>query len=162
MLIFADEIPVIINRLKNEKKKIVFTNGCFDILHAGHCKYLNDAKQLGDILIVGLNTDNSIKQIKSKNNTRPINNEINRALVLDSLRAVDYIILFDEETPYNLIAKIIPDILVKGSDYNVDNIIGADVVINNGGSVKTIDLLPEQSTTNIIEKIKQIIKNENK
>ena len=160
MILTINEIPIIVKQLKNEKKKIVFTNGCFDILHAGHCKYLNEAKKLGDVLIVGLNTDNSVKRIKSNNNDRPINNESNRALVIDSLIAVDYVVFFDEDTPYNLIETIIPNILVKGSDYSVDNIIGADVVINNGGSVMTIDLLEGQSTTNIIEKIKQILKNE--
>ena len=162
MIISVDELLNRIQKLKDNNNKIVFTNGCFDILHAGHCMYLNEAKSLGDVLIVGLNTDNSIKRIKSVDNLRPINNEINRASVLDSLRAVDYVVLFDEDTPYNLISTIVPDVLVKGNDYSVDNIVGADVVKNNGGSVKTIDLLKGQSTTNIIEKIKQTIKYENK
>jgi D-beta-D-heptose 7-phosphate kinase/D-beta-D-heptose 1-phosphate adenosyltransferase len=162
MIKSIDEIYSVVNQLKQENKSIVFTNGCFDILHSGHCKYLNEAKKLGDVLIVGLNTDKSIKRIKSKNNDRPINSEDNRAFVLDALRAVDYVVMFDEDTPYNLISKIIPDILVKGNDYNVSDIVGADVVINNGGSVKTIDLLEGQSTTSIIEKIKQTLRNETK
>jgi len=156
MIISINEINNIIASLKIQNKKIVFTNGCFDILHAGHCQFLNKAKKLGDILIVGLNNDNSIKRIKANKN-RPINNEINRAIVLNSLRSVDYVILFEENTPFNIINKIIPDILVKGNDYNVNDIVGADVVINNGGSVITIDLVEGLSTTNIIEKIKNII-----
>lgn len=161
MIISIDKISNIVTQLKKEKKEIVFTNGCFDILHAGHCKYLAEAKKLGDILIVGLNTDNSVKRIKSQTK-RPINNENNRALVLDALKSVDYVVMFDEDTPYNIISTIIPDMLVKGSDYSVDNIVGADIVLKNGGNVKTIDLLEGQSTTNIIEKIKQIIQDENK
>ena len=161
MIKSLNDIANIVKQLKKENKKIVFTNGCFDILHSGHCKYLGDARKLGDVLIVGLNTDASVKRIKGAMN-RPINDEINRAIVLDALKAVDYVVLFDDDTPYNLIAEIIPDILVKGSDYNIENIIGADIVINNGGEVITIDLLEGQSTTNIIEKIKKIITNENK
>ncbi|MCL2039658.1 MAG: D-glycero-beta-D-manno-heptose 1-phosphate adenylyltransferase [Bacteroidetes bacterium] len=160
MIKLLKDISNIVKELRKENKKIVFTNGCFDILHSGHCKYLNQAKELGDVLIVGLNTDASVRRIKAEMN-RPINDELNRAIVLDSLRAVDYVVLFDENTPYNLIAEIIPDILVKGSDYNIKDIIGGDIVINNGGKVITIDLLAGQSTTNIIEKIKKII-NENK
>ena len=155
MIKSINEISNITSQLKNEKKIIVFTNGCFDILHAGHCKYLEEAKKLGDVLVVGLNTDSSIKRIKSKNTNRPINNEINRTIVLSSLRAVDYVVLFDEDTPFNLISAIIPDILVKGSDYKIENIIGADIVVNNGGKVKTINFVEGLSTTNIIKKIKE-------
>jgi len=160
MIKSLNDISEIAKQLRKENKKIVFTNGCFDILHAGHCKYLNEAKKLGDVLIVGLNADASIKRIKSEKN-RPINDETSRAAVLDALRAVDYVVLFVEDTPYNLIAEITPDILVKGSDYDIESIVGADIVIKNGGKVITIDLLEGQSTTNIIEKIKEII-NENK
>jgi rfaE bifunctional protein nucleotidyltransferase chain/domain len=151
MITNIEKILKIISNAKQNKQKIVFTNGCFDIIHSGHCKYLSEAKQLGDILIIGLNTDASIKRIKGE--MRPINNEINRAFVLASLRSVDYVVLFDEDTPFNLISKIIPDVLVKGSDYEINNIVGADIVMQNGGQVITIPLVEGQSTTNIISKL---------
>lgn len=134
------------------KKKIVFTNGCFDLLHLGHITYLSEAADQGDVLIIGLNTDNSVREIKG--NGRPINNEESRAIVLASLHFVDAVTLFDEETPYNLINSIQPDILVKGSDYDANDIVGYDIVKNNGGKIITIDLLPGYSTTKIEEKIK--------
>lgn len=137
---------------KKENKKIVFTNGCFDILHLGHVEYLSKSKDLGDILIIGLNTDSSIKRIKGS--TRPINNELSRSTILSALFFVDAIILFDEETPIKLIEKIKPDILVKGSGYNVEEIVGYDIVKSYNGEVKTIELTEGYSTTNIIEKIK--------
>ncbi len=136
-------------QLKQEGKKVVFTNGCFDILHAGHVDYLIKAKSFGDVLIVGLNSDESIKKIKGEN--RPIIPEQERAFILYNLKPVDYVILFDEETPAELIEKLIPDYLVKGSDWNIDNIVGKDVVEKNGGEVKTVDFIHQQSTSNIIK-----------
>ena len=134
------------------KKKIVFTNGCFDIIHLGHINYLSKAADLGTILIIGLNTDASVKRLKGIG--RPVNDEDARAQSLAALLFVDAIILFDEDTPYNLIKKVKPDILVKGSDYKSGDIIGHDIVKENGGEVVTIDLLPGYSTTSIIQKIK--------
>ena len=135
-------------------KKIVFTNGCFDILHLGHIDYLTKAADMGDILITGLNTDISVKQIKG--DKRPVNNEISRAAVLASLLFVNAVVLFDEDTPYNLIKSISPDILAKGSDYKPEKIVGYDIVKENGGKIVTIDFLEGYSTSSIIEKIKSI------
>jgi rfaE bifunctional protein nucleotidyltransferase chain/domain len=136
------------------RKKIVFTNGCFDIIHQGHIDYLAKAKDLGNILVIGLNTDESVRRIKGDN--RPVNDQNSRALVLASLRFVDVVILFDEDTPYNMIKEIKPDILVKGSDYKTKEIVGADIVKESGGIITTIDFLEGYSTSAIIEKIKQI------
>jgi len=132
--------------------KLVFTNGCFDILHLGHIDYLSRAADLGKILIVGLNTDASVKRIKGNN--RPVNNEHARAITLASLRFVHAVVLFDEDTPYELIKTIRPDILVKGSDYEPEKIIGYDIVKEKGGEIVTIDFLEGYSTTSVIEKIK--------
>ncbi|MBM3435493.1 MAG: D-glycero-beta-D-manno-heptose 1-phosphate adenylyltransferase [Bacteroidetes bacterium] len=134
-------------------KKIVFTNGCFDILHLGHLDYLSQAKSLGNILIIGLNTDNSIMRIKGKG--RPVTDQNSRSQILTALRFVDAVIFFDEDTPYNLIKEIKPDILVKGSDYQNREIVGADIVEEYGGGVTTIDFLEGYSTSSIIEKIKK-------
>jgi len=139
---------------KNENKKIVFTNGCFDILHHGHADYLAKSAALGDVLAVGLNTDKSIRKLKG--NARPIVDEYSRAFLLASFFFVDAVILFDEETPYNLINFIRPDVLVKGSDYKEDNIVGADIVRDKGGSIITIDFVHGFSTSAIIEKIKKL------
>lgn len=134
-------------------KKLVFTNGCFDIIHFGHIDYLSKAKDLGDILLIGLNTDNSVKRLKGNN--RPIKNQQERAVLLASLQFVDGIILFNEDTPYNLIKKIKPDILVKGSDYKKEEIVGADIIKNTGGEIITIDFLEGYSTTSILDKIRK-------
>jgi rfaE bifunctional protein nucleotidyltransferase chain/domain len=142
-----------LQRWKNENKKIVFTNGCFDILHRGHADYLARAASLGDVLVLGLNTDISIRKLKG--NSRPIVDEYSRAFLLASFFFVDAVILFDEDTPFNLINFIQPDILVKGSDYKEDNIVGADIVKAKGGSIITIDFVLGFSTTAIIEKIKE-------
>jgi rfaE bifunctional protein nucleotidyltransferase chain/domain len=142
----------IVQKWKKEGKKLVFTNGCFDILHLGHVDYLEKAKNLGDKLIVGLNTDQSVSRIKGP--TRPIVDQNSRARVMASLQFVDMVILFDEETPFELISNLLPDILVKGNDYLAENIVGANVVLSNGGEVKTIDLVNGYSTTNIVNKIK--------
>jgi D-glycero-beta-D-manno-heptose 1-phosphate adenylyltransferase len=128
-------------------RKIVFTNGCFDILHLGHVEYLAKAAEEGGILVVGLNTDASVRKIKGDH--RPIMDERSRAMVLASLRMVDAVVMFDEETPYNLIRAIQPDILVKGKDYQPEEIVGYDIVSANGGKVVTIELTEGYSTTSI-------------
>jgi len=138
-------------RLKREGKKIVFTNGCFDIVHRGHVEYLTKAKALGDVLLIGMNTDASVQRLKGLN--RPVVSQDDRAFVLAALRAVDYVCLFDEDTPYNLIKAVMPDVLVKGSDWAIDDIVGKDIVEAAGGKVQTIDYIPNRSTTNIIQKI---------
>lgn len=132
--------------------KVVFTNGCFDILHPGHVDYLSQARDLGDLLILGLNTDNSVKRLHKAPN-RPVNNEQTRAMVLAGLGCIDMIVLFDEETPYELIKFLQPDILVKGNDYKAENIVGYDIVKAKGGEVITIPMLEGYSTTKLIEKI---------
>lgn len=137
-------------RFKNFR--IVFTNGCFDILHLGHIDYLSKARSTGDILVVGLNTDDSVKRLKG--NSRPINDEHARARILASLNFVDAVVLFDEETPYELIKRLQPDILVKGSDYKPEDIVGYDILIAKGGEVITIDFLDGYSTSGIVDKIK--------
>lgn len=132
-------------------KKIVFTNGCFDILHLGHIDYLSKARDLGDILVIGLNTDLSVKKIKGS--TRPIQDEISRSMVLAALGFVDAVVFFGEETPYNLIKATQPDILVKGADYKPEDIVGYDIVKNKGGKIVTIEFLEGYSTTAIEKKI---------
>lgn len=141
-----------INSLKTDGKKIVFTNGCFDIIHPGHVDYLTQARDLGDFLVLGLNTDNSVRVLNKAPN-RPINNQHSRAMVLAALACVDCIVLFDEETPYNLINCLQPDILVKGNDYEVSKIVGYDIVTSSGGKVITIPFLEGFSTTSLIKKI---------
>jgi len=135
------------------EKKIVFTNGCFDILHLGHIDYLTQAANLGGILLIGLNSDASVKAIKGPD--RPFNNEEARAIILASLSFVDGLIVFDEETPYELIKLVNPDILVKGADYSVEQIAGHDIVQAHGGEVITIPLTEGYSTTDLIARIKR-------
>jgi len=135
------------------EKKIVFTNGCFDILHLGHIEYLTQAADLGGILLIGLNSDASVKAIKGPD--RPFNNEEARAIILASLSFVDGLIIFDEETPYELIKLVKPDILVKGADYSVEQIAGHDIVQAHGGEVITIPLTEGYSTTDLIARIKR-------
>ena len=142
-----DILPEIIN------KNIVFTNGCFDILHPGHLNYLMEAKKLGEVLVVGLNSDASISKIKGKN--RPINDFVYRSIMLAGYAFIDYVIEFDHDTPIDLIKKIKPYILVKGADYKVEEIVGADFVINNGGQVVLLDFINGYSSTKVIEKINQ-------
>lgn len=132
--------------------KVVFTNGCFDLIHRGHVNYLSRAASLGDRMIVGLNSDKSVSDIKGPN--RPIQDQLSRAEVMASMFFVDAVVLFDEETPFDLINFLKPDILVKGSDYTIDKIVGADVVISNGGRVETMDFIDGYSSSNIINKIK--------
>ena len=136
-----------------KEKKIVFTNGCFDILHLGHIEYLAKSLDLGNILIVGLNSDASIKKIKGPQ--RPINDEHARASLLASFSFVHAVVLFDQETPFELIKSIHPDILVKGKDYTVEQIVGSDIVLADGGDIATIELTPGYSSTEIIRKIKE-------
>lgn len=137
---------------KKENKKIVFTNGCFDLLHIGHVTYLEEAKKLGDVLIVGINTDASVRVLKGP--TRPIQNENDRSAILAALKAVDHTILFSEDTPLNLIKKIKPDVLVKGGDWKIEQIVGSDFVMSYGGQVKSLNFVNGKSTTAIIEKSK--------
>ena len=143
----------ILNILRFQDKKIVFTNGVFDLLHRGHIDYLSKTADLGDILIIGLNTDNSVRKL-NKGKNRPIQDEYSRALILASLRFVDYVVLFDEDTPYDLIKTIEPDILVKGADYKPEEIAGNDIVRAKGGKIITIEFLEGFSTTFIENKIK--------
>ncbi len=142
-----------IAELKSMGKKVVFSNGCFDILHAGHVDYLEKAREKGDFLVVALNTDASVRRIKGDD--RPVNNQDSRARVLAGLGCINMVILFDENTPYDLIKMINPDILVKGKDYDLSNIVGADIVLQNGGKVETIELTEGLSTTSVIDKIKK-------
>ena len=135
----------------NRNKKIIFTNGCFDIIHRGHVEYLSQAADYGDILIIGLNSDSSVSKIKGKN--RPIQDEQSRAEVLAAMQFIDYIVIFDQETPKQLIEYLQPNVLIKGSDYKISDIVGGDFVIANGGKVITIDFIEGYSTTKIIDKI---------
>jgi len=135
-------------------KKIVFTNGCFDILHRGHVEYLAKAAELGEILVIGMNTDASVQRLKGPG--RPVNNEHARADVLAAIGFVDAVIFFDEDTPFELIKKVEPDVLVKGADYDKKDIVGNDIVESYGGQIATIPLVDGYSTTNIIDKIKSI------
>ncbi|MBK7104033.1 MAG: D-glycero-beta-D-manno-heptose 1-phosphate adenylyltransferase [Ignavibacteriae bacterium] len=150
-LISLDELLDIRRILKQNNKKVVFTNGCFDILHAGHVDYLTKARECGDVLIIGLNSDKSVREIKGEK--RPIVTQEERAYILNSLKCVDYVVLFEEPTPKELIDKIVPDVLIKGGDWAIENIVGRDIVEANGGEVKNIQFVTSQSTTNIIKKV---------
>jgi len=149
-----DSLKKIIAGLQKKGKKIVFTNGCFDIMHYGHAKYLEDAKKHGDILVVAVNSDASVKKIKGKN--RPIVNEKDRLSLIAALESVDYTCKFSEDTPLKLIQLLKPDVLIKGADWNKNNIVGADFVKSLGGKVCTIELAAGRSTTNLIKKIAKI------
>ncbi len=139
------------NSWKQQQKKVVFTNGVFDLLHRGHVEYLSKAKSLGDVLIVGMNTDASVKRFKGE--LRPIVQQDDRAFILSQLLCVDAVCLFDEDTPHELISALVPDILVKGADYSLEAIVGKDVVERAGGTVQTIEFIPDRSTSNIVETI---------
>lgn len=139
------------NLAVNKDTKVVFTNGCFDILHAGHVSYLNEAREQGDFLIVGLNSDASVKRLKGE--ARPINSQDERKFVLENLKAVDAVIIFEEDTPYELIKAVEPKVLVKGGDWAVDQIVGSDLVLKSGGEVKSLTFVNGFSTTGTIEKI---------
>jgi rfaE bifunctional protein nucleotidyltransferase chain/domain len=145
------ELIPIRKELKRRKKAIVFTNGCFDLLHRGHIEYLKKAKSLGDVLMVGINSDSSIRKLKGK--TRPIVQQDDRAAIIASLEMVDYVVIFRETTPFQVIRKLIPDVLVKGDDYSKDNIVGREIVESAGGRVITVKQVPGRSTKNIIGEI---------
>ncbi len=148
-----ESLKTLLNQWNSENKEVVFTNGCFDILHRGHVEYLSHARDLGDKLILGLNTDASVKRL-GKSPERPINSQETRATILAALECVDAIILFDEDTPFELIDFVQPDVLVKGSDYKAEDIVGYDIVTAKGGKVITIQLVDGFSTTKLIEKMK--------
>ncbi|MFD2246669.1 D-glycero-beta-D-manno-heptose 1-phosphate adenylyltransferase [Pontibacter ruber] len=143
---------------RNQGQKVVFTNGCFDLLHLGHVDYLEKARQNGDKLVVGLNTDASISRIKGP--SRPLQDEMSRARVMASLLFVDAVVLFDSDTPLQLIEALQPDVLVKGDDYTVEQIVGHEVVLARGGQVKTVPLVKGYSTSNIVKKIENQLKEE--
>ena len=146
-----NELRSVRTALKEQRKKVVFTNGCFDIIHRGHVEYLTKAKALGDVLIVGVNTDSSTRRIKGEK--RPIVAETDRAFIVANLSPVDFVCLFNEDTPYDMIKSIVPDVLVKGADWKTDDIVGKDIVEHAGGTVTAIEFVPNRSTTNIIERI---------
>jgi D-glycero-beta-D-manno-heptose 1-phosphate adenylyltransferase len=146
--------------LKNTGKKLVFTNGCFDILHLGHVRYLNQARALGDALVVAVNSDRSTRDIKGP--SRPIVPEAERAEILAALSCVDYVIIFDDTTPKNVISSIVPDVLVKGADWSIDEIVGRDTVERSGGVVLSIPLVEGASTTEIIRKVLERFENSNR
>ena len=148
-IIVNSDLDSQIKQLKEQKNSIVFTNGCFDLLHKGHINLLNKASTFGDILIVGLNSDNSVKILKGKG--RPIENEVIRSKKLLQISNVDFVIIFNSETPIYLIIKIMPDVLVKGGDYKKNDIVGSNEVISSGGKVKIVPLTKGFSTTSIIE-----------
>lgn len=151
-ILTLEKLMPLVNIWRFQGKKMVFTNGCFDLLHLGHVDYLAKAADMGDILIIGLNSDKSTTALKGPN--RPITDERSRSHIIASLAFVCAVVLFDESTPYNLISTIKPDILVKGADYTVDKIVGADVVLANGGAVKTVEYIDGYSTTAIEKKIR--------
>jgi D-beta-D-heptose 1-phosphate adenylyltransferase (EC 2.7.7.-) len=150
MIVELKELLELLEKVRG-KKKIVFTNGCFDILHAGHADYLNKAKSLGDILVVGINSDASVRRIKGEK--RPILPQQMRAYLLDNLKPVDYVVIFEEDTPLELIKAIKPDVLVKGADWDLERIVGADFVLSYGGRVERIPFSFEISTSKIIERV---------
>ena len=147
-----EDLPELLNKLRKEGKTIVATNGCFDILHVGHVRYLQKTKSFADILIVALNSDKSVKRIKGED--RPINNENDRAEILSALACVDYVVLFDENTPVDLLCEIKPDVYTKGADYTLETLPEAKPVMANGGRVEFIKFVEGKSTTSLIEKIK--------
>lgn len=148
---YLPQIVEAVKKIKQKNKKIVFTNGCFDILHAGHVNYLSKAKSLGDVLVVGLNSDRSVKKLKGK--SRPIIAQKNRAILLAALEAVDFVVVFNDPTPLKLIKLVKPDVLVKGGDWKKQNIVGYDFVESYGGKVKSLAYIKGLSTRNIISKI---------
>jgi rfaE bifunctional protein nucleotidyltransferase chain/domain len=151
-IVTMDIAQAIVKNWQIQGEKVVFTNGCFDILHAGHVHYLEEAKHLGNKLVVGLNTDQSVQRL-DKSPARPIQSQDSRAMVLAALESVSLVVLFDEDTPKELIETLNPNILVKGADYQIDQIVGGSHVIGNGGEVKTLEFLPGYSTSKIEQKI---------
>ena len=153
MLIKREDLRALIDKIHNTGKTVVTTNGCFDILHVGHVRYLEKTKTFGDYLIVLLNSDKSVKSIKGP--SRPINNEMDRAEILSALRCVDYVVLFDEDSPRNLLDEIKPDVYTKGADYTMETLPEADIMKKNGTRVEFIDFVAGKSTTKTIEKMKE-------
>ena len=151
-IISSQDLNTLVSRWKFENQKIVFTNGCFDLIHYGHIDYLSQAKSLGDKLIIGMNSSQSVSRLKG--NHRPIKDEQSRLYILASLQFIDAVVTFEEDTPYNLIERILPNILVKGGDWKVESIIGADLVLENGGEVKSLPFVSGYSTTNLEDKIR--------
>ncbi|MEZ0360933.1 MAG: D-glycero-beta-D-manno-heptose 1-phosphate adenylyltransferase [Hydrogenobacter sp.] len=154
MILDLESLIEFLERERAKGKKIVFTNGCFDLLHAGHAHYLKRAKELGDILVVGINSDSSVRRIKG--DKRPIIKQEMRAYLVDSLKPVDYVVIFEEDTPERLIRSIKPHVLVKGGDWNIENIVGADFVLSYGGRVERIEFSFDISTSIIVQKILSI------
>jgi D-glycero-beta-D-manno-heptose 1-phosphate adenylyltransferase len=148
-----EHLAAVVQKWRKAGKKIVFTNGCFDLIHVGHVLYLESAAALGDKLVIGLNSDASVRRLKGP--TRPINDQNNRSYVLAALRSVDAVIIFDEDDPERLIKEVCPDILVKGGDWRPDQIIGSDFVLKNGGEVRSLQFVDGYSTTSIEKKIKE-------
>ena len=151
------ELAEVVSAAQGRGLKVVFTNGCFDILHAGHVRYLAEARALGDMLVIGVNSDNSAAALE-KGSGRPINNERDRAEVLSALKSVDFVTIFDEDTPYDLIKLLQPDVLVKGGDWAVEDIVGSDIVLARGGVVKSLQFAPGFSTTSLLRKIQNEVK----
>lgn len=152
MIIARDKIAGFCRVLREGGQRVVFTNGCFDILHAGHVRYLAKARSFGDCLVLGLNTDSSVRRIKGEN--RPVNSELDRAEVAGALKAVDYVVLFDEPTAEELIRQVHPDVYVKGGDYTVETLPEGQIVLGYGGRVELVELVEGRSTTNVIARIK--------
>lgn len=146
-----EDLQALLAKLRQEGKTIVTTNGCFDILHVGHVRYLEETKKFGDVLIVALNSDASVRRLKGEG--RPINNENDRAEVLNALKSVDYVVLFDEDSPMQLLAEIKPDVHTKGADYTVETLPEAKVILENGGRLEFIKFVEGKSTTSTIAKI---------
>lgn len=146
-----EELKIIRQQFRSEGKIVVFTNGVFDLIHAGHIDYLKKAKSLGQVLILGLNSDESVRNIKG--DKRPILNEKERAFIVSNLKPVDYVVIFDEDTPANVIEKLVPDVLVKGADWSLDKIVGREIVEKHGGVVRSIEFVNDQSTSKIIDSI---------
>ena len=148
-----NELKDVLGLYRNTGGRIVFTNGCFDIMHAGHAQYLEEARSMGDVLIVAMNSDASVRRLKGPK--RPVIGQQDRALMLAALESVDYVVIFEEDTPYEVIKILEPDLLVKGGDWTPDQIVGADIVLARGGEVKSLPFRPGLSTSSIIERIRE-------
>ena len=152
MIIARDKVAEFCQVLRDGGQKVVFTNGCFDILHAGHVRYLNKARSFGDCLVLGLNTDSSVSRIKGP--SRPINSQLDRAEVVGALKSVDYVVFFDEPTAEELVRQVRPDVYVKGGDYTIETLPEGQIVLGYGGKVELVQLVEGRSTTSVIAKIK--------
>ena len=153
-ILSSNLLSKLLSGAKARGKKVVFTNGCFDILHSGHIRYLDQAKKLGDILVIGINSDKSVKKLKGP--SRPVNNQDDRAKVVSALRSVDFVTIFTEDTPEKLIKKLKPDVLVKGGDWKVKDIVGGDFVMSLGGKVKSLPFVKGRSTSSVLQKIAKL------